>query len=46
MNLVVEEAAVTIKVLSVGGRRMSKAVYGQLPQDSPRRRATRPTSHG
>ncbi|MFF3733296.1 hypothetical protein ACFYXM_24000 [Streptomyces sp. NPDC002476] len=35
MNLVVEEAAVTIKTLSVGGKRMSKTIYSQLPQRSP-----------
>ncbi|MFD7533935.1 hypothetical protein ACFV8E_41080 [Streptomyces sp. NPDC059849] len=35
MNLVVEEAAVTIKTLSVGGKRMSKAIYSQLPHRSP-----------
>ncbi|MFF4179609.1 hypothetical protein [Streptomyces sp. NPDC001750] len=35
MNLVVEEAAVTIKTLSVGGKRMSKAIYSQLPRRSP-----------
>ncbi|MCX4869784.1 hypothetical protein OHU11_00100 [Streptomyces sp. NBC_00257] len=32
MDLVIEEAAVTVKVLSVGGRQMSKAVYSQLAQ--------------
>ncbi|MFB7552772.1 hypothetical protein [Streptomyces sp. NPDC056154] len=34
MDLVVEEAAVAIKVLSAGGKRMSKAIYSQLPQRS------------
>ncbi|MFE4540268.1 hypothetical protein ACFRKB_35245 [Streptomyces scopuliridis] len=35
MELVLEEAAVTIKVVSVGGKRMSKAIYSQLPRRSP-----------
>ncbi|MFD3932648.1 hypothetical protein [Streptomyces sp. NPDC058614] len=35
MELVLEEAAVTIKVVSVGGKRMSKAFYSQLPRRSP-----------
>ncbi|MFJ1751274.1 hypothetical protein ACIOJD_34355 [Streptomyces sp. NPDC088116] len=35
MELVLEEPTVTIKVVSVGGKRMSKAIYGQLPRRSP-----------
>jgi hypothetical protein len=34
MELVLEEAAVTIKVVSVGGKRMPKALYNQLPRQS------------
>lgn len=34
MELVVEEATVTIKVMSVNGRRMPKAIYNQLPRRS------------
>ncbi|MCM2388135.1 hypothetical protein [Streptomyces albipurpureus] len=34
MELVLEESAVTIKVVSVGGKRMSKANYSQLPRCS------------
>jgi hypothetical protein len=35
MELALEEAAVTIKVVSVGGKRISKAIYSQLPRRSP-----------
>lgn len=35
MELVLEDAAVTIKVMCVGGKRMSKAIYSQLPRRSP-----------
>ncbi|MFF2405940.1 hypothetical protein [Streptomyces sp. NPDC058092] len=35
MELVLEETAVTIKVVSVGGKRMSKALYSQLSRRSP-----------
>lgn len=35
MEFVVEEAAVTVRVLSVGGKRMPKTIYSQLPRRSP-----------
>lgn len=35
MGLVLEETTVTIKVMCVGGKRMSKAIYSQLPRRSP-----------
>lgn len=34
MELVIEEAAVAIKVVSVNGKRMPKAIYNQLPRRS------------